>query len=326
MKIRNIDADAAVTGEHARLGIPPVEENIIHPGAHPVIHLAIWFTGFVLLSLTTYLAWRLFYYQDAGGGMEALKDALGAEVFWTAVAVGFIAQVIDGALGMAYGITATTFLLASGFSPALASASVHIAEIFTTGLSGVAHARLGNVDRSLFLRLLLPGMLGAFLGAVVITQLDGAALKPWVAGYLALMGLYVLAKAFRTRRRAATPPRPRHVGKLALFGGFVDAAGGGGWGPVVTSSLLGTGNDPRTTIGSVNFAEFFLTLTSGASFALLVGTGPWPIVAGLVFGGLFAAPLAAVLCRKLSARTLLVLVGTLVTLLSLYNLHQAVLV
>lgn len=323
MKIRNIDTEAAMAGEHALLGIPPVEENIVHPGPHPVIHLAMWFTLFVLVSLTTYLVWRLFLSDDDAGGMGTLIDALAGDVFWTAVAVGFIAQVIDGALGMAYGITATTFLLASGFSPALASASVHIAEIFTTGLSGVAHARLGNVDRSLFLRLLLPGMLGAFLGALVITQLDGAALKPWVAGYLAVMGLYVLAKAFRSRTRVSAPSRPRHVGKLALFGGFVDAAGGGGWGPVVTSSLLGTGNDPRTTIGSVNFAEFFLTLTSGASFALLVGMGPWPIVAGLVFGGLFAAPLAAVLCRKLSARTLLVLVGTLVTALSVYNLNQA---
>lgn len=323
MKIRNIDTNAAGVGEHFQLGIPPVENNIVHPGPHPVIHAAMWFTGFVLVSITTYLAWRMFYSQDAAGAAEQLKRALTGDVFWTAALVGFIAQVIDGALGMAYGITATTFLLASGSSPAMASASVHIAEIFTTGLSGVAHARLGNVDRSLFLRLLLPGMAGAVLGAAVITQLDGDALKPWVSGYLTLMGIYVLLKAFRRRPRAQASARPRHVGKLALFGGFVDAAGGGGWGPVVTSSLLGNGNDPRTTIGSVNFAEFFLTLTSGASFAFLVGTGPWPIVAGLVFGGLFAAPLAAVLCQRLSARTLLILVGTLVTGLSLFNLARA---
>lgn len=323
MKIRNIDTDAVLTGEHARLGIPPVEEVIVHPDPHPVIHAAMWFTGFVLVAITTYLAWRMFFLQDAAGGFADLQRTLAGDVFWTAVLVGFIAQVIDGALGMAYGITATTFLLASGSSPALASASVHIAEIFTTGLSGVAHARLGNVDRSLFLRLLLPGMFGALLGAVVITQLDGAALKPYVSGYLALMGLYVLMKAFRHKHRPRSPGRPRHVGKLALFGGFVDAAGGGGWGPVVTSTLLGKGNDPRITIGSVNFAEFFLTLTSGASFAFLVGAGPWPIVAGLVFGGLFAAPLAAVLCRRLSARTLLILVGTLVTGLSLFNLVRA---
>ena len=236
-----------------------------------------------------------------------------------AVAVGFFAQVIDGALGMAYGITATTFLLSAGATPAAASASVHIAEVFTTGFSGISHVKLGNVNKSLFLRLLLPGMIGAVLGAVLITRFDGHQLKPFISAYLLLMGLYILSKAYRhvIKRRA-----PRHVAKLALFGGFVDAAGGGGWGPVVTSSLIGSGSDPRTTIGSVNFAEFFLTIASATSFILLAGQpDTWKMVAGLVFGGLFAAPFAALLCKKLSPRTLLVIVGTLITLISAYNIY-----
>lgn len=235
--------------------------------------------------------------------------------------MGFLAQVVDGALGMAYGITATTFLLTAGASPAAASASVHIAEVFTTGLSGISHVKLGNVNKSLFLRLLLPGIIGAVLGAVLITTFDGAALKPFISAYLLLMGLYILSKAYRhvAQRRA-----PKHVAKLALFGGFVDAAGGGGWGPVVTSSLLGSGSDPRTTIGSVNFAEFFLTISSATSFILLAGElNTWMLVAGLVFGGLFAAPFAAMLCKKLPARTLLTLVGTLITLISAFNIYMA---
>lgn len=322
MKIRDIDPEPSpMNEEHAALGIPPVEATIAHPGPHPVIHAAMWFAGLVLFMLSSFLIGRMFVPGNGIGGTQTILNVLSGDIFWTAALVGFIAQVIDGALGMAYGITATTFLLATGSSPAMASASVHIAEIFTTGLSGVAHAKLGNVDRSLFLRMLIPGMLGAILGAVLITQLDGDAIKPYVSAYLAFMGIYVLRKAFRHKPPA--PKRPRHVGKLALLGGFVDSAGGGGWGPVVTSSLLGSGHDPRTTIGSVNFAEFFLTLTSGAAFTLLVGTGPWPVVAGLVFGGLFAAPLAAVLCRKLKARTLLILVGGLVSGLSLFNLWRA---
>lgn len=322
MKIRHIDADAPLSREHVRFGIPPVEESIAHPAAMPAIGIATWTAGWVLTILIAYVGWRLYLMGGSADGFVALERALSGETFWTTVLVGFLAQVIDGALGMAYGVTATTFLLAGGTSPAMASASVHIAEIFTTGISGMAHARLGNVDRRLFLRLLLPGVTGAVLGAWVITTVDGDALKPWVTGYLVLMGVHILFKA--VRRRARSRPRLRHVGKLALFGGFVDAAGGGGWGPVVTSTLLGSGNDPRTTIGSVNFAEFFLTLATGASFLFLVGAGPWPVVAGLILGGWFAAPLAAVLCRHLPARTLLLLVGILVTGLGLFNLLDAI--
>jgi hypothetical protein len=145
--------------------------------------------------------------------------------------------------------------------------------------------------------------------------------KPYISAYLLLLGIYILSKAFHPLRLRENTPK--HVGKLALFGGFVDAAGGGGWGPVVTSTLVSSGNDPRTTIGSVNFAEFFLTLTGAAVFTLLMETNTWPIIVGLVFGGLFAAPFAAVLCKKLHARTLLILVGVLIISISLYNLYRA---
>ncbi len=323
MKIRDLDlSPSPVNTEHEALGIPPVEDYVSHPGNHPVLRAAMWLAVMLLVSLLGTLAWRLFFGDNGGdSGLEIIENTLNSPSFWSAVAVGFFAQVIDGALGMAYGITATTFLLSAGASPAAASASVHIAEVFTTGLSGISHVKLGNVNKSLFLRLLLPGIIGAVLGAVLITQFDGAIMKPFISAYLLLMGLYILSKACRHVKQRK---QPKHVAKLALFGGFVDAAGGGGWGPVVTSSLLGSGSDPRTTIGSVNFAEFFLTIASATSFILLAGEpSTWMMVAGLVFGGLFAAPFAALLCKKLPARTLLTIVGCLITFISAYNIYKA---
>lgn len=285
------------------------------------IRLAVGFTYLVLLTLSVFVVSRFLLMNDAATATSLIQQTLSDKMFWSAVAVGLLAQVIDGALGMAYGVTSTTFLLSAGASPASASASVHIAEVFTTGVSGIAHAKMGNINKSLFLRLLIPGMIGAVLGAVVVTQLDGKALKPFISAYLLIMGVYLLSKAWR--KIAIRTEEPKHVGKLALFGGFVDAVGGGGWGPVVTTSLVGSGNDPRTTIGSVNFAEFFLALAGAASFTLMVGTGVWVLVLGLVIGGLFAAPFAALVTKRLQTRTLLILVGTLISLVSLFNLYKA---
>ncbi|MGH8685744.1 MAG: sulfite exporter TauE/SafE family protein [Nitrosospira sp.] len=322
MKIRNLDLTGnPINLEHQQLGLPPVEEPVSHPGTHPLLHAAVWFIVLVLIVLILFLTGRFFLSNNWFGGWQIIGETLSGGVFWSAVAVGFFAQVVDGALGMAYGVTATTFLLATGASPGAASASVHIAEIFTTGVSGISHAKFGNVNKQLFVRLLIPGILGGILGAMLVTQIDGAMFKPYISTYLLLLGIYILSKAFRPLRLRAQAPK--HVGKLALFGGFVDSAGGGGWGPVVTSTLVSSGNDPRTTIGSVNFAEFFLTLTSAAVFSLLMETNTWPIIMGLVFGGIFAAPFAAVLCKKLHARTLLILVGTLIIIISFYNLYRA---
>ena len=322
MKIRNLDLSGnPINVEHQQLGLPPVEEPVSHPRDHPLLHVAVWFTVAVLITLVLFLTGRFFISNHWFGGWQIIGETVSSTIFWSAVLVGFLAQVVDGALGMAYGVTATTFLLASGATPAAASASVHIAEIFTTGVSGISHVKFGNVNKDLFIRLLIPGILGGILGAVLVTQIDGAIFKPYISAYLLLLGIYILSKAFHPLRLRENAPK--HVGKLALFGGFVDAAGGGGWGPVVTSTLVSSGNDPRTTIGSVNFAEFFLTLTGAAVFTLLMETNTWPIIVGLVFGGLFAAPFAAVLCKKLHARTLLILVGVLIISISLYNLYRA---
>ncbi len=319
MKIRNLDhSNNPVNAEHRQLGLPPLERHLATDAAHPVLRVAMWSVLLLLTGVVVFLANQLLQRQD---GLSVARAVLNSDAFWTAVFVGLIAQTVDGALGMAYGITSSSFLLATGSSPAVATASVHIAEVFTTGVSGISHIKLGNVNRQLFLRLLLPGIAGSVLGAWLVTSVDGNALKPFVSAYLLCMGLYVLSKAFRTIRSNGQPPR--HVAKLGLLGGFVDVTGGGGWGPVVTTTLVGTGQDPRTTIGSVNLAEFFLTFVSAGLFTWLVDGTPWATVAGLVVGGLFAAPLAALLTRHLRTRVLLVLVGLVIVVVSTFNLWRA---
>jgi len=291
------------------------------PAIHPVLRVATWFTAFTITMVLIYLVARLFAGSDPRVAFHIIGQTLQGGAFWSALVIGIAAQAVDGALGMGYGVTASTFLLSSGASPAVASASTHISKLFTTGVSGISHAKYGNVDRKLFMRLLVPGMAGGMLGVLLVTQIDGRVLKPFISTYLLVIGLYILAKAWRRVRLRAG--EPRHAAKLGLFGGFVDAIGGGGWGPVVTSSLVGAGSDPRTTIGSVNFAEFFMTLATAASFTFLAVEGTWPVVAGLVIGGLVAAPFAARLCRKISPRRMFVAVGLLITCISAWNVYQA---
>ena len=314
----NVSDDAARGPRHHRATAMTAHTD--RAGAERFLRAATGLVFILLMILALSAAWLLIQRHDGHGALAMVGVTLSSSVFWTAVAVGLFAQIVDGALGMAYGVTASTFLMAAGASPATASASVHIAEIFTTGISGIAHARLGNVDKKLFVRLVAPGVLGAILGAVVVTQIEGAVLKPFVCAYLLLLGVYILFKAVRRTRLRTRPPV--HVGKLALAGGFLDAAGGGGWGPVVTSTLIGSGSDPCKTIGSVNFAEFFIALAGATSFLLLMETNAWMTIAGLVIGGAFAAPFAALVCARLPARVLMLLVGVLIGLLSAFNLYQ----
>jgi hypothetical protein len=229
MKPRRIDLsqyDQAT--EHDALGLPPLEETITHAGPHPFRRDVLLLIALPALALLIY---GLGHWLLPAGWQPLLSDVsagLQSQGFWLAVSVGLFAQIIDGALGMAYGITATTFLLSTGVSPAAASASVHMAEIFTTGFSGISHWRFGNVDKALFKRLLIPGMVGAVTGAWIITSVDGNTIKPWISAYLIIMGLYVLSKAFRKIKQRKEAPK--HVAALALTGGFVDSVGGGGWG------------------------------------------------------------------------------------------------
>lgn len=235
------------------------------------------------------------------------------EHFWLYVLVGFAAQLVDGALGMAYGVTACTLLMGLGVPPPTASATVHAAECFTTGASALSHRAFGNISGRLFRRLVVPGVLGAICGAYLLSQLPGDALRPYIAGYLLVMGVVIIVKAFRE-----FPPRAvtTQLAPLGFFGAFLDAIGGGGWGPIVATTLIARGNEVRETIGSVNAAEFFVTLAASATFFLTLGLGGWPIILGLALGGIFAAPLGAWACKRLPTKPFMIAVGLLVIALS----------
>lgn len=242
------------------------------------------------------------------------------------ILVGFAAQMIDGALGMAYGVSSNTFLLSLGIPPAAASASVHMAEVVTTGVSGISHWRLGNVDWKLVRRLLIPGVIGGVIGAYVLTSIDGDIIKPYIAAYLLMMGGVIIYKAFTmTPRKKPDQYHGPRISLLGLFGGFCDAVGGGGWGPVVTSTLVARGKHPRMTIGSVNFTEFFVALGQSILFIIVLRFGEyWQIILGLLIGGAIAAPIAARLAQKLPAKTLMIIVGVLIILLSLRTLYLTI--
>lgn len=237
--------------------------------------------------------------------------------FWPCVAAGFVAQLIDGALGMAYGVSASTLLLTFGVPPAATSATVHAAECFTTGASAISHHAFDNIDRALFKRLLLPGIVGAILGAYVLTSLPGDALKPYVAVYLLIMGIVIVLKAFKE-----FPPRAvtTHLIPLGFTGALLDTLGGGGWGPVVASTLIVRGNHVRTTVGTVNAVEFFVTVAASVTFFLTIGFSNWQMIAALALGGLPAAPLGAWICRHFPVKKMMVGVGLLVIALSVRTL------
>jgi uncharacterized membrane protein YfcA len=237
------------------------------------------------------------------------------------VIIGFVAQMIDGAIGMAYGVTANSVLLSLGVPPATASACIHAAETFTTGASGAAHWRFGNVDRKLLLRLAIPGMIGGAIGAYILAGLPGDAIKPFISAYLLLLGVFIIWKALANRD--IKEPTLRAVAPLGFCGGALDAIGGGGWGPIVTATLLGQGTTPRYAIGSVNLAEFFVTLVISTTFFLTVGLTLWPIIAGLIIGGVIAAPFAAFATKHIPDKVLMLLVGCVVVLLSLRTILMA---
>lgn len=240
------------------------------------------------------------------------------------IAVGFGAQLVDGALGMAFGVICNTLLVAvMGVAPARASANVHIVEAFTTAVSGISHALHGNIDRRLFLRLLIPGVIGGVTGAYLLTNLDGNTVKPFVLGYLIAVGVYLLIRGLLFPPKVS---KPKVVEPLGLIGGFMDAAGGGGWGPIVTSNLLVQGVEPRKVVGTVSAVEFFLTSIVSATFIYHLGVKDFATATiGLLIGGVVAAPLGALFAKRIPMKLMLVLVGTVLTITSTYGFVRAVL-
>ena len=242
---------------------------------------------------------------------------------WPFIAVGFAAQLVDGALGMAFGVISNALMVGVlGVPPALASQRVHIVECFTTATSGISHLLHGNIDKKLFFRLLVPGIVGGLAGAYLLSSVDAGVIKPFVLAYLSIIGIYLLWRGL------AYPPKTReakYVAPLGLFGGFLVAAGGGGWGPVVSSNLLVQGAEPRKVVGTVNSVEFFLTVAVSAAFIWHLGVADLAgATLGFLIGGMAAAPFGAFAAKHFPAKWMLVMVGVVLSATSGYGVYTAI--
>lgn len=280
--------------------------------------LSAYLFGVLAIMITGHLIFTLIPPGSIWDSATTMIDSLTIDFVYFMLA-GFIAQMIDGALGMAYGVSATTFLLSYGISPAVSSMSVHASEIFTSGVSGIMHLRFGNVNTRLFKSILLPGVLGAIIGAYMLSEFEAFnyIIKPVVSLYTLVLGGLIVYKVVRKRQ---VRKKVTKVGWLGLLGGFLDSIGGGGWGPVVSSTLIARGKHPRMIVGSVNLAEFFVSLASSFTFFTVIGTNNvWQPVLGLVLGGICAAPIAAYLTSKLNMKAMMLFVGIVVMIVSLRN-------
>jgi uncharacterized membrane protein YfcA len=242
--------------------------------------------------------------------------------FLALLGIGFLAQIVDGALGMAFGVVSTSAMLMIGVPPAQASALVHTAEVFTTGASAASHIYHRNVDWRLVRKLGLAGVLGAVLGAWILANVDASTMRPFVNAYLLLMGFYILFKAMRFRLVSRDAPA-RWVPPVGFAAGFLDASGGGGWGPVTTSTLVGSGHAPRQAVGSVNATEFFVTVGAATTFFIELGAAPLANLLPLVIGGVIAAPFGGWAVKHVPARGLMIAVGVLIVALSVWQLVRS---
>ncbi len=243
--------------------------------------------------------------------------------FYGFILAGFVAQMIDGALGMAYGVSCTTLLLSLGIPPRISTSAVHTAEVFTTGVSGLSHLTLKNIDKELFFKIAFTGVLGAMIGAYAISELfDGKIIKPYISAYIGILGLIILFKGIANKTKEFT--RVKWPRLLAFVGGFLDAVGGGGWGPIVSSNIINQGNDPQKTIGTVNTAEFFVAFFSTGVFLFFVGVENWQVVLGLIIGGTIAAPIGAYFSTKINKKALMIIVGLVLILISAYTIYKSI--
>lgn len=242
--------------------------------------------------------------------------------------IGFTAQMIDGALGMAYGVSVTTFLMSLGLpfiTPAVASASMHASEIFTTGSSSLVYMRYRNINKKMFKALVWPGVVGAVFGVVTVTFISKeyfSVIKPIVAVYTLVLGILIISRTFRIPKKTK---KIKQIGPIAFTGGFLDSVGGGGWGPIVTSSLLASGRHLRYAVGSAHLAKFFVALTSTITFFIFIGLDHWQVIFGLVLGGMVAAPMSIYFSTKIAIKKGLIMVGSLIILISLKTIIQSIL-
>jgi uncharacterized membrane protein YfcA len=309
-----VRAGAAARRLHAVAALGPAEEAEATTYWRRVATVALLaFAGFLVLNiLSYYFTWQ-----------QAWEVARSSGTFYTFVAVGFIAQMIDGMLGMGYGIVSAISLMTLGLNPASVSASIHTAEMFASGASGYNHYRFGNVNKKLFKVLVLPGVAGSIAGALLLSRLGEqhvAYLKPVLALYLLILGIRIISKAIK--KQTQERKKVKNAGWLASAGGFLDSFGGGGWGPLVTSTLIANGRTPNYVIGTVSLVEFFVTFASAVTFFSVLGFKHWQIVLGLIVGGVAAAPIAARLAGRLPTRWMFIGVGAMVIFWSLWTLRK----
>ncbi len=280
-----------------------------------LLSLAILFVVYAVYSYVSYPA-----FIDLGKELSAQID----EKFLWMLLVGFLAQMVDGALGMGYGVVSTTLLLSGGMNPAVISGSIHTAEMFSSGASGFSHYRFGNVNMKLFKTLLIPGVLGAIIGAVFLAYVGenyGKIIRPVISVYTMILGIRILTNAFKEKQKVQ---KVKRAGWLAGAGGFLDSFGGGGWGPLVTSTLISKGRTPKYVIGSVSLTEFFVTMASALTFFVILGVSHWQTILGLIIGGVVAAPIAARFAGKLPLKKMFIGVGVIVIISSLRIIWRSV--
>ncbi|MBK8141061.1 MAG: TSUP family transporter [Chitinophagaceae bacterium] len=268
------------------------------------------------IAIVSFFILRYVGYAPLASLIQSAKSNIDKS-FYLFMLAGFLAQMVDGAVGMGYGVTSTSLLMSMGVPPAAISGSVHTAEIFSSAVSGYSHYRFGNVNKKLFKVLVIPGVLGAVAGAGMLVWMGdkyGNLIKPFLAAYCMVLGFRILYQAYKRNKKNK---KVKRAGWLAGAGGFLDSFGGGGWGPLVTSTLISKGRSPQYVIGSVSLSEFFVTLSSAMSFFVFIGITHWQVIMGLMIGGAVAAPLAAKLAGKLPVRTMLICVGLMVIIWSI---------
>ncbi|MEJ7559396.1 MAG: sulfite exporter TauE/SafE family protein [Pedobacter sp.] len=273
---------------------------------------------FLGIAAYTYLSYDIV--KTFGQDFYAQLD----DKFYYMLLVGFFAQLVDGALGMGYGVISTTLLISGGLNPAVISGSIHTAEMFSSGASGFSHYRFGNVNKKLFKTLLIPGVLGAIAGALLLGYAGeefSKWIRPVISFYTLLLGIRILSNAFKKQQK---PQKVKRAGWLAGAGGFLDSFGGGGWGPLVTSTLISKGRTPKYVIGSVSLTEFFVTMASAITFFFILGVSHWRSILGLIIGGVFAAPIAAKLVGKLPIKKMFIGVAAIVIISSLRTIWMSI--
>ena len=305
-----------------KMNVESPSQPIVSSSNKNTIYSSKWLWFGIPVALLVGLASILIYNYHALFSVEKLVSGINQD-FFIYLGIGIFAQLVDGTLGMGYGATSTSFLISVGVPPAISSTGVHVAEMFTTGASAISHYKFKNINKRLVTYLLVPGIIGSVIGAYLLADvIDGKVIKPFIAIYMIVLAIMIIVKGLRNNN---VKKKTKNLGVLATFGGFMDAIGGGGWGPIVTSTLIGRGRDPRYTIGSVNAAEFAVSFASGITFLLFQGINGWQVIAGLIVGGVIAAPFGAFFVNKVPRKTMTIVVGIMIICLSIKTLYPIIL-